>query len=102
MLQLAIWPILAVFMGLGLLTALLILGTVAWSTAHLVRDVFVGNDGQIWCPVHKQMMTVHGVPRGSILAPFVALNRCQEYGAGRIRCGKTCLVQIRRPAQLAA
>ena len=102
MLKIALWPILAVFMGLAFVTVAAILGTIVWSTAHLVRDVVVGNDGQIWCPVHKQMMTVHGVPRGSILAPFVALNRCQEYGAGRIRCGKTCLVQITKPAQLAA
>jgi hypothetical protein len=102
MLHLALWLILTVFMGFGLLTAVIILGTVTWNTAHLVRDVFVGSDGQIWCPVHKQMMTVHGVPRGSILAPFVALDRCSEYGAGRIRCGKTCLVQVTKPERLAA
>ena len=102
MLHIALWLILAVFMGLGLLTAVTILGTVSWSTVHLIRDVFVGDNGQIWCPVHKQMMAVHGVPSRSLVAPFVRLNRCQEYGAGHIRCGKTCLVQINQTAPLAA
>jgi len=102
MLQFALWPILAVIMGLALLTGAAILGTLVWSSAHLLRDMVVGDDGKIWCPVHKQMMSVHGVPRGSILAPFVSLNRCQEYGAGHIRCGKTCLVQMNQTARLAA
>ena len=94
MLQFALWPILAVIIGLALVTAVGILGTIAWSTAHMVRDVAVGDDGQIWCPVHKQMMTVHGVPRGSIAAPFAGLDKCQEYGDGRIQCSKTCLAQL--------
>jgi len=102
MLQLALWPILAIIMGIALVTAVGILGTIVWSTAHMVRDVVVGDDGQIWCPVHKQMMTVHGVPRGSLMAPFAGLDKCQEYGDGRIRCRKSCLVQINQTARLAA
>ena len=102
MLQLALWPVLALIMGVALVTAVAILGTIVWNTAHMVRDVVVGDDGQIWCPVHKQMMSVHGVPRGSIAAPFAGLDKCQEYGTGRILCRKTCLDQINQTAHLAA
>jgi hypothetical protein len=102
MLQFALWPILAIIMGLAFVTLFTIVGIISWSTAHLMRDVAIGDDGKIWCPVHKQFMTVHGVPRGSITAPFAGLDRCQEYGDGRIQCRKTCLVQINQASRQAA
>jgi len=86
------WPIFAVWIGLGILVALLIVGTIGWCTFNLASDVVLGDEGTIWCPVYKQEMKVKGIPRRfRIEAPFVGLSKCERWGDGRVRCAKGCL-----------
>lgn len=86
------WPILAVWMGLGLLVGFSTLALLAWCGYHVAKDRFFGSDGDIWCPVHRQMFKAHGTPRAWRSQPaFTDLWRCQPYGEGRVTCKKTCL-----------
>jgi hypothetical protein len=99
MLQLALWPILALIMGIAFLIGAGIVTTIVWCTANLIRDMLFGDDGEIWCPVLKRQFHVHGTPRGSMIGiPFSGLKRCERWGEGHIECKKACLVQLRRGA----
>lgn len=91
--QLLLWPILAVWMGLAVLITLGIVGTVLWSTAHLMWDSARGKEGDIWCPVSQRDFHVRGIPRRfNVNGEFVALRRCERWGRGRIRCARPCLL----------
>lgn len=101
MLQLFLWPVLAVWMGLALLVAAAIVGTLVWSAAHLLRDVVAGAKGTVWCPAFHRRMQVQGVPTGfTERQPFTSLRHCEQFGAGPIRCRQICLTL--RPIRAAA
>ncbi len=87
-----LWPLLAVWMGLALLIAVGIVALFVYCTMHVAYDVAVGSDGDVYCPVHKRAMRVHGAPRHSKTGvPFASLRTCERFGSGHIRCGKFCL-----------
>jgi len=91
MLQIVLWPILLVWMGLAVAITLGIVAMLIWSTAHQLRDE-AGEDGEVWCPVLKRTMKVHGLPRHFTIGPgFVNLSRCERWGDGRVQCTKPCL-----------
>ena len=93
MLHLILWPIFAVWMLTGLVVAAVILGMLVWGTAHQLRDE-VGTDGDIWCPVLRQTMHVHGLPRRFTTGPtFCYLSRCEQWGKGKVRCAKACIFE---------
>ena len=100
MLQLILWPIFAVWMLTGLVVAAVILSTLVWSTAHQLRDE-AGINGDIWCPMLRQTMHVHGLPRRFTTGPeFCDLSRCQHWGKGPVRCAKACIAET-EPAKAA-
>ena len=87
-----LWPVFFVWMGLGPLIGLGFIALMGWCGAHLLRDVVVGDDGELWCPVFKCAMRVHGTPRGSSVgAPFVTVSRCEQFGNRRVTCKRGCL-----------
>jgi len=92
MLHAALWPVLAVWMGLAVVTLVSIVAMIVWGTAHLVRDS-LGTTGAIWCPPQERMIGVHGVPRQFTAGdpPFATLQRCERWGNGAVQCGKPCL-----------
>jgi hypothetical protein len=90
MLALFLWPVLAVWMGLAFVVLAAIVGTIGYATVHLLYDRR-GVDGDLWCPVHCRKLHVHGVPTRFLRAPFTSLSRCENYGSGRLRCGRWCL-----------
>lgn len=90
MLALFLWPVLAVWMGLAFVVLGCIVGTLGYSTLHLLKDE-TGTDDELWCPVHHRPMHVHGVPTRFRRTLFSRLSRCEKYGRGRVRCGKWCL-----------
>lgn len=91
--QLVLWPILAVWMGLAVLIVLGIVGTVLWGTTHMLWDAARGSEGEIWCPVLHRAFRVRGTPRRfHINGEFAALRRCERWGKGRIRCNRPCLL----------
>ena len=86
------WPVIAVWMGLGIIIGVGAIAALTWVGAHLAHDAFVGSDGDIWCPVHKTMYHAHGTPRAWRNQPaFTELWRCQPFGAGEVTCAKKCL-----------
>lgn len=91
MLHLVLWPILAVWAGLAFVVLFAVVVTIAWGTAHLMRDE-VGAKGDVWCPVYDKPMKVRGIPRRFLVgAPFLTLRRCERWGTDHIKCGKWCL-----------
>ena len=102
MLDLFLWPVMAVWMGLAFVVGGTIVGTIAWCTMHMLRDVLVGQAGKIWCPSAQREMVVHGTPTHSTVGlPFAALSRCERWGNGAIICSKSCLLRtalLARPA----
>jgi hypothetical protein len=90
--EILLLPIFLVWFGIAFPIALLILATIVWCTAHLLKDIAVPQDGDLWCPVHKRPMHVKGTPRRFLVGgPFSALRRCERYGPYPIRCSKECL-----------
>jgi len=93
MLKLALWPILAVWAGLAFVVLAAIVAVLGWSTGLVLKDVAKGDEGDLWCPVHKKMMHVSGVPRRSnVDAPFTHLRTCDNWEDGKVRCQQTCLL----------
>ncbi len=93
MIQFALWPILAVIMGIALLIGSGIVATIVWCTAHLATDLALGAKGDLWCPVLRKSMRVTGTPRRAVDAPFTNLRRCERWGEGPVKCAKFCLLQ---------
>jgi hypothetical protein len=89
--HITLWPILAVWMGLAFVVLGTVVGVIVYCTSHLAHDVSVGDDATLWCPVHKQMMHVKAVSRGTQEAPFTDLRRCEYWGKGPVECEKICL-----------
>lgn len=91
MMQVILWPIFAVWMLTGAVVAVVILGTLVWGIMHQLKDE-TGEDGDLWCPVLKQQMHVHGLPRRFMIGPeFCDISRCEQWGKGPVRCAKACL-----------
>ena len=87
-----LWPIIAVWMGLGLVVGLGAIVLLAWAGAHIARDAFIGSDGDIYCPVHQATYQGHGTPRGfRSPVPFVTLTRCSFFADGKVTCSRKCL-----------
>jgi hypothetical protein len=93
-----LWPILAIWMGLAFVVLATVVGIIVWSTSHLARDVAAGEDAVVWCPVHKQMMHVKGIPRGTRQQPYADVRRCEYWGEGSVECAKVCL-ETRLPTE---
>ena len=91
--QMILIPVFGVWMGAGLITAVMIFGTIGWCTLHLFKDMVMGMEGKIWCPVLKQDMKVGGVPNGTIYHPFATIRTCEQWGEGKVCCGKYCLME---------
>lgn len=91
MMQLVLWPIFAIWMLTGLVVAAVILGMLVWGIGHQLKDER-GEDGDLWCPVMKRDMHVHGVPRRFLIGPeFIDVSRCEQWGKGQVRCSKACV-----------
>jgi hypothetical protein len=91
MLQIVLWPILLIWMGLAVLITLSIVGMLLWGTAHQLKDE-AGEDGEIYCPVLQRTMKVHGLPRRFTTGPeYADLSRCERWGDGDVQCTKPCL-----------
>lgn len=95
MIEILLLPIFLVWFGLAFPIALIILGTVVWCTAHLMKDVAVPQEGDVWCPIHERRMHVKGTPRRFLVGvPFSALRRCERFGPYPIRCAKDCIYAL--------
>jgi hypothetical protein len=92
MIDILLLPIFLVWFGMAFPILLLIVGTIIWCTVHLLKDVAVPVEGDLWCPVHKRQMHVKGTPRRFLTdVPFSGLRRCERFGPYPIRCGKDCI-----------
>jgi hypothetical protein len=92
MIEILLLPIFLVWFGLAFPIAILIVGTIVWCTMHVLKDVAVPQEGDVWCPIHERRMHVKGTPRRFLVGvPFSALRRCELYGPYAIRCAKDCL-----------
>jgi len=92
MLSLALWAILAVWVGIALLILVAVVSTVLVSTARMLLDRR-GVAGTVWCPVLRNTLKVLGPPAGFVgtATGFDDLRRCERFGDARIECHKWCL-----------
>jgi hypothetical protein len=91
MLQVILWAILAVWVGIALLILLGIVSTIGVSTGRLLLDR-LGIRGTVWCPVLQRTMAVLGPPAAFVGAtPFEDIKKCERFGDGSIECHKWCL-----------
>jgi hypothetical protein len=90
MLNLVLWSILAVWVGIALVLLGMVVATVIASIVRTARDRF-GVKSSIYCPVHERTLAVVGIPTSFGDAPFDDLRRCEAFEKGGIRCQKTCL-----------
>jgi hypothetical protein len=92
MLNLVLWAILAVWVGIALLILLGIVSTIGISTARLLLDR-VGIRGTVWCPVLQRTMAVIGMPASFVgtVTPFDDVRRCERFGDDAIKCHKWCV-----------
>jgi hypothetical protein len=92
MLQITLWAILAVWVGIALLILVAIVSTIGISTARMLLDKR-GVAGTVWCPVLRRTMKVLGAPAGFVgtVAGFDDVRRCERFGDDRIECHKWCL-----------
>jgi hypothetical protein len=90
MLNVLLWTILVVWVGVAVVLLGTLVVTVLTATARMLRDR-LGVRGSVYCPVHERMLAVVGVPTSFGAAPYDDLRRCEAFEAGAIRCQKTCL-----------
>ncbi len=92
MLDLVLWAILAVWVGIALLVLLGIVSTLLVSTGRSLLDR-LGVRGTVWCPVLQRTLAVVGVPAGFVgtPTPFDDLRKCERFGTDRLKCHKWCL-----------
>ncbi len=92
MLNLVLWAILAVWVGIALLILLGFVATIAISTARMLLDR-LGIRGTVWCPVLQRTLAVLGPPAAFLggVTPFEDLRKCERFGDDRIECHKWCL-----------
>jgi hypothetical protein len=92
MLQLALWGVLAVWVGIALLILVAIVSTIGVSMARLLLDRR-GVAGTVWCPVLQHTMKVLGPPAAFVgtVNGFDDVRRCERFGDHRIECHKWCI-----------
>jgi hypothetical protein len=92
MLNVVLWCILAVWVGIALLILLGIVSTLVISTGRMLLDR-LGIRGTVWCPVLRRTMAVLGPPAAFLggVTPFEDLKKCERFGDGAIACHKWCL-----------
>jgi len=92
MLNLALWAILAVWVGIALLILLAVVSTIVVATGRMVLDRR-GVAGTVWCPVLRHTMKVLGPPAAFVgtVSGFDDVKRCERFGDGQITCHKWCL-----------
>jgi hypothetical protein len=92
MLHLALWAVLAVWVGIALIILVAIVSTIGIATAHMLLDRR-GVAGTVWCPVLQHTMKVLGVPAAFVgtVTGFDEVRRCERFGDGRIECHKWCV-----------
>ena len=92
MLNLSLWAILAVWVGIALLILAAIVSAIGLSTARLLLDKR-GVAGTVWCPVLQRTMKVLGAPAAFVgtVNGFDDVRRCERFGAGRLECHKWCV-----------
>jgi len=92
MLSLALWAILAVWVGIALVILAAIVSTMGLSTARMLLDRR-GVAGTVWCPVLRHTMKVLGPPAAFVgtVSGFEDVKRCERFGDRRIECHKWCL-----------
>jgi hypothetical protein len=90
MLQVVLWAILAVWVGIAVAVLAAVVITIVVSSARMVRDRF-GVKGEVYCPVDERTYAVVGTPTSFGDAPFDDLRRCEKFESGGVRCEKSCL-----------
>ena len=92
MLQIVLWAILAVWVGIALLILAGIVATLAISTGRMLLDR-LGVRGSVWCPVLHRTMAVLGPPAAFLggVTSFDDVTKCERFGKGPIECHKWCL-----------
>jgi len=92
MLQVILWCILAVWVGIALLILLGIVATLVISAGRALLDR-LGIRGTVWCPVLQRTMAVLGPPAAFVggVTPFEDVKKCERFGDGSIECHKWCL-----------
>ncbi len=92
MLHLALWAILAVWVGIALLILVAIVSTIGISTARLLLDRR-GVAGTVWCPVLRHTMKVLGAPASFVgtVTGFDTVRRCERFGDSPVDCHRWCL-----------
>ena len=91
MLNVILWGILAVWVGIALLVLVGIVSTILISTGRMLLDRF-GVRGSVWCPVLHRTMAVLGPPAAFLgVTPFEDITKCERFGDGSIECHKWCL-----------
>jgi len=92
MLQLTLWGVLGVWVGVALLILVAIVATIGIATARLLLDRR-GVAGTVWCPVLRHSMKVLGVPAAFVgtVSGFDDVHRCERFGDRRIECHKWCI-----------
>jgi hypothetical protein len=92
MLQIILWAILAVWVGIALLILLGIVSTLAVSTGRMLLDR-LGVRGSVWCPVLHRSLAVLGPPAAFLggVTAFDDITKCERFGKGAIECHKWCL-----------
>jgi hypothetical protein len=92
MLNLVLWVILAVWVGVALLILVAIVSTIVASTARMLLDR-LGVRGTVWCPVLQRTLAVLGPPAAFVgtVTNFDDVRRCERFGDGRINCHKWCV-----------
>ena len=89
MLHLALWAVLAVWVGVALLILVTVVSTIGFATVRLLLDRR-GVAGSVWCPPLRRTLKVLGMPAAFVgsVSGFDDLRRCERFGDGRIECNK--------------
>jgi hypothetical protein len=92
MLNVVLWAILAVWVGIALLILVAIVSTIVGSTGRMLLDRR-GVRGTVWCPVLQRTLAVVGPPASFVgtVTDFDDVRRCERFGDGRIKCHKWCV-----------
>ena len=90
MFHLSLWAVFLVWGVLGFALFAILLATLSGSALRMIAD-HRGRAATIWCPVFRREYRVIGTPTGFRRQAFDDVRRCERFGKGRVRCGKTCL-----------
>lgn len=92
MLHVALWFILAFWVGIAILIVVAIVATIGGSTVRMLLDRR-GVAGTVWCPLLQRVMRVLGPPAAFVgtVTDFDDIRRCERWGDVPIQCHKWCL-----------